>query len=40
MLPAAGRCVLRELLEFAEGKLTKAEISGYENCMDIYLTGR
>ena len=38
-LPAAGRRVFQELLEFADGTLTKAEISGYTNSMDIYVTG-
>ncbi len=38
-LPAAGQRVFRELLMHASGKLTKAEISGYTNSMDIYVTG-
>ena len=38
-LPEAGRRVLRQLLAHASGQLTKAEISGYTNSMDIYVTG-
>ena len=38
-LPAAGRRLFRELQEYASGRLTKAEISGYCNSMDIYVTG-
>lgn len=38
-LPAAGRRLFRELVEYASGRLTKAEISGYSNSMDIYVTG-
>ena len=30
---------IRELIEYASGRLTKAEISGYSNSMDIYVTG-
>jgi len=35
----AGDRILRELLEVASGKLTKAEISGYTKAMDIYTVG-
>jgi len=38
-LPEAGRRIFKELLEFASGKLTKAEISGYTDSMDIYVVG-
>ena len=38
-LPAAGRRLFAECLGFASGRLTKAEISGYTNSMDIYVTG-
>jgi altronate dehydratase large subunit len=38
-LPSAGRRLFQELAEYASGKLTKAEISGYSNSMDIYVTG-
>ncbi len=38
-LPAAGRRIFDELLAFASGRLTKAEISGYTDSMDIYVTG-
>jgi altronate dehydratase large subunit len=38
-LPAAGRRLFTECLGFASGRLTKAEISGYTNSMDIYVTG-
>jgi len=38
-LPAAGRRVFDELLAFASGRMTKAEISGYTDSMDIYVTG-
>jgi altronate dehydratase large subunit len=38
-VPAAGRRLFRELCEYASGRLTKAEISGYSNSMDIYVTG-
>jgi len=38
-LREAGNRVFSELLEFASGKLTKAEISGYSDSMDIYVTG-
>jgi len=39
LLPEAGRRIFKELLEYASGKLTKAEISGYTNAMDIYVLG-
>ena len=39
LLPEAGSRVFRELLEIASGKLTKAEICGYTNSMDIYVLG-
>lgn len=38
-LPAAGQRLFTELFVFASGRLTKAEISGYTNSMDIYVTG-
>ncbi|HXZ44959.1 MAG TPA: UxaA family hydrolase [archaeon] len=38
-LPTAGARLFAELLEFASGRLTKAEICGYTNSMDIYVTG-
>ena len=38
-LPAAGRRVFNELFAFASGELTKAEISGYTDSMDIYVVG-
>jgi altronate dehydratase large subunit len=38
-LPAAGARLFTECLAFASGQLTKAEISGYTNSMDIYVTG-
>jgi altronate dehydratase large subunit len=38
-LPAAGRRLFAELLAFASGRLTKAEICGYTNSMDIYVLG-
>lgn len=38
-LGEAGKRIFREILEVASGKLTKAEISGYTQCMDIYVTG-
>jgi altronate dehydratase large subunit len=38
-LPGAGQRIFKELLEFASGKLTKAEISGYTDSMDIYVVG-
>ena len=38
-LPSAGQRLYRELVEYASGRLTKAEISGYSNSMDIHVTG-
>ncbi len=38
-LPSAGNRIFQEILEVASGKLTKAEISGYTNSMDIYMVG-
>ncbi len=38
-LPAAGQRLFAECLEFASGRLTKAEICGYTDSMDIYVTG-
>ena len=38
-LPAAGKRLFAEFIEFAAGRLTKAEISGYTNSMDIYVLG-
>jgi altronate dehydratase large subunit len=38
-IPDAGRRVLEELACVASGKMTKAEISGYVNSMDIYMLG-
>ena len=38
-LPSAGRRLFEEMVEYASGRLTKAEISGYSNSMDIYVTG-
>jgi altronate dehydratase large subunit len=38
-LPAAGQRLFTELFVFASDRLTKAEISGYTNSMDIYVTG-
>jgi altronate dehydratase large subunit len=38
-LPAAGTRLFGDLVAFASGKLTKAEISGYTNSMDIYVVG-
>lgn len=38
-IPAAGRRVLEELVRVASGTMTKAEISGYVNSMDIYMRG-
>jgi len=38
-LPQAGERILHEIVEIASGRLTKAEISGYTNSMDIYVTG-
>jgi altronate dehydratase large subunit len=38
-IPDAGRRILEELARTASGALTKAEISGYNNSMDIYMLG-
>lgn len=38
-IPDAGRRVLEELITIASGGMTKAEISGYTNSMDIYMLG-
>ena len=38
-IPDAGRRVLDELIQIASGAMTKAEISGYTNSMDIYMQG-
>jgi altronate dehydratase large subunit len=38
-LPVAGTRLFGDLVAFASGKLTKAEISGYTNSMDIYVVG-
>jgi altronate dehydratase large subunit len=38
-VPAAGERLFDEFLEFASGRLTKAEICGYTKSMDIYVTG-
>ena len=38
-IPYAGRRVLEELINVASGAMTKAEISGYVNSMDIYMLG-
>ena len=38
-LPAAGHRLYGELVEFASGRLTKAEICGYTKSMDIYVVG-
>lgn len=38
-LPAAGTRLLGDLVAFASGKLTQAEVSGYTNSMDIYVVG-
>ncbi|MEN6567524.1 MAG: UxaA family hydrolase [Veillonellales bacterium] len=38
-IPDAGRRVLEELVKVASGAMTKAEISGYTNSMDIYMWG-
>jgi altronate dehydratase large subunit len=35
----AGNRIFNEIIEVASGKLTKAEISGYYNSMDIYVVG-
>jgi Altronate dehydratase len=38
-IPDAGRRIVDELAAVASGALTKAEISGYTNSMDIYMQG-
>lgn len=38
-IPDAGQRVLEELIRIASGAMTKAEISGYTNSMDIYMLG-
>lgn len=38
-LPTAGKRLFAEIMEFASGRLTKAEICGYTNSMDIYVLG-
>ncbi len=38
-IPDAGRRILEELVQIASGSMTKAEISGYCNSMDIYMVG-
>jgi len=38
-IPDAGRRVFEELICVASGAMTKAEISGYTNSMDIYMLG-
>ncbi len=38
-VPTAGTRLFGELVEFASGRLTKAEICGYTRSMDIYVTG-
>jgi altronate dehydratase large subunit len=38
-LQETGESLLRELLFVASGKLTKAEVSGYVNSMDIWTLG-
>lgn len=38
-IPDAGRRILDELINIASGAMTKAEISGYTNSMDIYMLG-
>lgn len=38
-IPDAGRRILEELVTVASGGMTKAEISGYTNSMDIYMLG-
>lgn len=38
-IPDAGRRILEELVRVASGVMTKAEISGYTNSMDIYMLG-
>lgn len=38
-LPDAGARIFEDMLEVANGRLTKAEITGYTNTMSIYTTG-
>lgn len=38
-IPDAGQRVFEELIHVASGAMTKAEISGYTNSMDIYMRG-
>lgn len=38
-IPDAGQRILEELARIASGTMTKAEISGYTNSMDIYMQG-
>jgi len=38
-IPDAGQRMLEELVKIASGTMTKAEISGYTNSMDIYMLG-
>lgn len=38
-IPDAGQRVLEELVRVASGAMTKAELSGYVNSMDIYMKG-
>jgi altronate dehydratase large subunit len=38
-IPDAGRRILEELARIGSGAMTKAEISGYVNSMDIYMLG-
>ena len=38
-IPDAGRRILEELALVASGAMTKAEVSGYSNSMDIYMLG-
>ncbi len=38
-LREAGKRIFSELLDFASGRLTRAEISGYTDSMDIYVIG-
>ena len=38
-IPDAGQRVLEELVRVASGAMTKAELSGYVNSMDIFMRG-
>ena len=38
-LPSAGKRIFDEILEVSSGKMTKAEILGYNKAMDIYTVG-